>query len=65
MKIVCSTCCVTMKCSRTGVFVRYNGKNTYSGDEYKCPQCGNKTIITANEGFDYSKDINGIGIDIN
>lgn len=42
--IICSKCRVEMTCNKTGVVVLWGLDHGRSGDEYKCPKCGSKTI---------------------
>ena len=44
--LICSNCRTQMKCIKTGRDVTWKDTNqTYSGDEYECSFCGNKTIL--------------------
>ncbi|PNV83811.1 MAG: hypothetical protein C0610_16660 [Desulfobacteraceae bacterium] len=44
--IVCTNCRKEMVCCRTGVLVLFGTSHGYAGDEFECPECGNKTIDT-------------------
>lgn len=39
-RVVCGSCAVPMKCTKTGKRVCYNESVILSGDEFTCPSCG-------------------------
>ena len=49
--MVCSKCSIEMRCTRSGVMLLWNSTHARSGDEYKCPQCGNKSIHANDESY--------------
>ena len=44
--IVCAHCHKEMRCSKTGLGVRFGEAHVYPGDEFTCEDCGAMVIIT-------------------
>lgn len=44
--IICSNCNVEMICHRNGVVAVWAFSHARRGDEYRCPRCDNKTVVT-------------------
>jgi hypothetical protein len=51
--VICKICTNEMKCIKTGVKVRYNesGNHVYSGDEFGCPTCDNRSIVISSSSY--------------
>jgi len=43
---LCVKCKKEMICTKTGKGVLYSHGHYYPGDEYTCPQCGARVIVT-------------------
>jgi DNA-directed RNA polymerase subunit RPC12/RpoP len=43
---LCADCKKELTCSKNGVMVLYHGNHAYMGDEFECPVCGTKTVVT-------------------
>ncbi len=59
--IVCVKCRKEMKCSESAIGVRFGESHAYSGDKFKCKECGTEIIIsTSAPVHDPHKKINTI-----
>ena len=56
--LICTNCKKEMQCERNGVVAVWNGSHCYAGDLYKCPTCGNETLVTNPSPYYNSEIIN-------
>jgi hypothetical protein len=49
--LVCASCKIEMRCSKTGVTARWRKEYARRGDVFKCPQCKSSVILVEGEGY--------------
>lgn len=49
--IICVTCVMEMKCTKTGIGVDYGNGHVYSGDRFQCENCGADIIHANNSSY--------------
>ena len=49
--VICLKCSVEMRCHKNDVTAVFAGDHCYSGDSYKCPECGNETLTGCGQPY--------------
>jgi predicted RNA-binding Zn-ribbon protein involved in translation (DUF1610 family) len=59
--IICQECAREMRCTKTGIVLRYSGHWCKRGDAFACPTCGARAIHLSNCNEGYHEDTPHLG----
>jgi hypothetical protein len=50
-RMICASCQIEMRCSKTGVVARWRKEYARRGDVFKCPRCERSVILVEGGGY--------------
>ena len=57
---ICMNCKKEMICSKNGVTAVWHGQHCYTGDAYKCKECGAEVLVTNRDAYHNPNALYGV-----